>query len=244
MSSPSTWSASITHPMYSRVANSNKLQTSSSNKTSTNIRANSRTNLRRCPGTPNQATVSTAARTMIWLTALPMDTSHQCSHFHRTTTCLINKNRNSQESHKCTITATIQTTWTTVNSASIMSTIVPMRVNSNINHMNHQTSTIIFIKGIAMVIPTIMVVRAMPNTLKVIMDSNPSRVSRYRPSHPSSIGSQTSSCIELLLSSMIALPSKSNGRVTRTPRSAKANCLVVRRSSTTMATTSSGAARI
>lgn len=125
-----------------------------------------------------------------------------------------------------------------------MSTLALMRVNSNINHMNRKISIIIFIRAMEMAIPSIMVVRGMRNIVKVITVSNHCRASRFRPSHRNSTGSETSSYTGLLLSSMIALRFKSNGRVTKTPRMAKVNCLVAKRSSITMATTSSGVPRI
>ena len=168
MNSPSTWSASITHPMYSRVANSIQLLTSSSNKTSTNIPANSKTNLRRCLGTHKSATLSTKATTTKSSRAQTTGTNHQCRTSLKTTPIwLINKNSFLIRC-QCTIIATIQTTSTTINRTVsdstitiIMSTLVLMRVNSNINHnhMNHKTSTIImFIRAMEMAIHCIAIV--------------------------------------------------------------------------------------
>ena len=230
--------------MCSRAANSIQLLTSSSNKTSTNIPANSKTNLRRCLGTHKSATLSAKATTMKCSRGQTTGTSHQCRTSLKTTIIwLINKN-SFQIRCQCTIIATSQTTSTTVNSDSTMSTLVLMRVNSNINHMNRKISIIIFIRAMEMAIPLIMVVRGMRNIVKVITASNHCRTSRFRPSHRNSTGSETSSYTGLLLSSMIALRFKSNGRVTKTPRMAKVNCLVAKRSSITMATTSSGVPRI
>lgn len=119
-----------------------------------------------------------------------------------------------------------------------------MKANSNISHMNPKISIIMFIKAMEMAIPSIMVARGMRHMVKVITVSSHCRMSRFRTSHRNSIGSETSSYIGLLLSSMIVLRFKSNRRVTKMPRMAKANCLVAKRSSITMATTSSGVPRI
>jgi len=123
-----------------------------------------------------------------------------------------------------------------------------MKANSNINPMNRKISIIIFIRAMEMAIhktiPSIMVVREIRHMVKVITASSHCRTSRFRHSHRNSTGSETSSYIGLLLSSMIALRFKSNGRVTKMSRMAKLNCLVAKRSSITMATTSSGALKI
>lgn len=245
MNSPSTWSASIILLMYCRVANSIQLLTSSSNKTSTNIPANSKTNLRRCLGTHKSATLSTKATTMKCSRGQTMCTNPQCRTLPKITiiTWLINKS-SSQIKCRCTIIATNQTTWTTANTDSTMSTLALTKVNSNINHMNPKLSIIIFIRAMQMAAPSIMEPRRMLSMLKVVTASSHCRTSRFRLSHRNSIGLETSSYIGLLLSSMIALPFKSNGRVTKMPRMAKVNCLVAKRSSTTMATTSSGVPRI
>ena len=230
--------------MYSRVANSIQLLTSSSNKTSTNIAASSKTNLRRCHGTHRRATLSTKATTMKCSKVQTMCTNHQCrTSLKITITWLINKS-SSQIRCRCTIIATIQTISTMANTDSTMSTSARMRVSSNINHMNPRISITMFIRAMEMAVPSIMAVREMRHMVKVITVSSHCRMSRFRHSHRNSIGSETSSYIGLLLSSMIALLFRSNGRVTKMPRMAKVNCLVAKRSSITMATTSSGVPRI
>jgi hypothetical protein len=122
--------------------------------------------------------------------------------------------------------------------------VVPMRASTNINPMNHNLSIIILIRDMQIPIPSTIVARQIRSMAKVITASSHCRTSRIRHSHHNSTGSETSSYTGLLLSSMIALSFKSNVRVIKMSRMAKLNCLVAKRSSIMMATTSSGVPRI